>query len=95
MMVGSRWRFPEMGIPPVIIHFDCWDFPMEINHPANFFRDSQFLGGLGLMSQDWGLVSHHLEISVGQKTNPSSWLGDVMAITGHQSQALSTWQDFL
>ena len=24
-----------MGIPPVIIHFDGWDFPMEINHPAS------------------------------------------------------------
>ena len=31
------WRFPEMRVPPVIIHFERWDFPMEINQPASYW----------------------------------------------------------
>ena len=32
------WKFHKisivMGVPLVIIHFDRWDFPLQINHPA-------------------------------------------------------------
>ena len=28
------WTFPEIGVPPVIIHF-YMDFPMEMHHPAS------------------------------------------------------------
>ena len=41
----DRWSLPslsmifhpfprDLGLPPGIIHFDRWDFPLEINHPV-------------------------------------------------------------
>ena len=32
----SRWRFPETGLPPVIIHFR-WGFSTIKNHPASYW----------------------------------------------------------
>ena len=31
--VGRIWRFPEIGVPPGIIHFERWGFPKS-EHPA-------------------------------------------------------------
>ena len=28
-IIGMIWRFPKMGVPPVIIHFERWNFPSK------------------------------------------------------------------
>ena len=35
LKVFSIWRFPEIGLPPVIIHFSRWDFPW--NKPSSYW----------------------------------------------------------
>ena len=31
-----KWGFPRVGVAPVIIHFERWDFPVHKNHPASW-----------------------------------------------------------
>ena len=42
-----------IGVPPVIIHFERWDFPMEINHPLvsndGIFLNQQNYGDLQMI----------------------------------------------